>query len=196
MPIIYEPRSTPEPEPEPEPPPPDEPSESRVPVQTNPPEDDDDDEEEIMHPFPEPYVGAYSWALLNLVKSIIKVTLTVVSVILYSARRMERKRNEQEELEHEWDEDDEEVIQVKRTPLLFPILICGIAVLSGVMFFSTQDMSHSMVLFDIWTIVHIVLTLITVAIFMLMSKRTAKSIAEKSNEESSEEEFEEELMHH
>ena len=91
-----------------------------------------------------------SWALINLIATILTIILSLILLIMYFINK--RK------------EDDE--IQIKNKPIKRMISII-VAIVTAIIFLITEDMSLPMVLIDQWTLLMIVLLVIQIIITIL-----------------------------
>jgi amino acid transporter len=102
-----------------------------------------------------------SWALLNLMLTILTGLIMVALLILYFVK----KRNEDE------DEDDPDSEKKIRKYLLIRLITVITTVCSVVLFFFTQDMTLPMAFIDMYTIWHIIFASITIIFAYLGRKR-------------------------
>lgn len=91
-----------------------------------------------------------SWALINLIATILTIILSLILLIMYFINK--RK------------EDDE--IQIKNKPIKRMISVV-VAILTAIVFLITEDMSLPMVLIDQWTLLMIILLVIQIIITIL-----------------------------
>lgn len=91
-----------------------------------------------------------SWALINLITTILTIILSLILLIMYFINK--RK------------EDNE--IQIKNKPIKRMISVI-VAILTAIIFLITEDMSLPMVLIDQWTLLMIVLLVIQIIITIL-----------------------------
>ena len=108
-------------------------------------------------PIPEP---EGSWALLNLILSILGVLLAVVAVLRFALTRREENV----------DQNGRTTVSDRPHPRWW-ILTLAAAVLAFIIFLVTQDMRLPMAWVDWWTIVHAIILIIQLAFFVLALKR-------------------------
>ena len=102
----------------------------------------------------------FTWALLNLVLGVVGVVLAVVLVVLVLLWRNKDQKNEKNQNQQINPNDDEQK-QKQRNTLLFLTAI-AMSIVSIVVFFLTEDMSHKMAWIDNWTILHAILFIVEI----------------------------------
>jgi len=198
-----EPEPIPEPTPEPEPPaPPDDYEEVEY---------FDTDEEPPLADAPfegrgpllfAPW-GTPAWALLNLIMTICGAILVIFSIIRLIMRKKEEDREEEDKLNelndpryaaarnqayenrnyiHEEDEDEEETKEKKFRKRWFILEAIG-TLLAIIIFILTQDMRLPMALTDWWTLIHLIILVITVIAFIKLKKRKKDEDEDEDEEE-------------
>ena len=109
--------------------------------------------------IPEPS-GTSAWALLNLILSILGALLTVIALLRFA---LTRKKEEQEE--------DGRIVIKRRPHARWWVIILAATVLAFIVFIITEDMRLPMAWVDWWTIVHIIIFIIQLALFVLALRR-------------------------
>jgi len=125
--------------------------EEPAPLAEEPPAPPDDGEEtdRIIEPAPTPLADISSWALLNLILSILGAILAIMMLV----RVLMKRRKDEDEDEQEEEEDEKE--KRGRIPLI--LLIPILAIVAFIIFFLTQDMTQPMAWIDWWTLAHAIL---------------------------------------
>jgi len=100
----------------------------------------------------------FTWALLNLVLGVVGVVLAVVLVVFVLLWRNKDQKKEKDQIQQTNQKDAEQ--KQRRTLLLLTAVAMGIV--SIVVFFLTEDMSHKMAWIDNWTILHAVLFIVEI----------------------------------
>ncbi len=133
---------------------------------TDEPETDDgeDDVAEVeIEETQVPQAMAGSWALLNLILTIITAIISAVLVIGYFTRK---KKEEDEE-----NEDSEKTLKRKGAPRMFSIVV---AIISAIIFVLTQDMSLPMEMVDQWTIVMAITFVVQIIVAIVSRKKNVE----------------------
>jgi len=102
-----------------------------------------------------------TWALLNLIMSALGI-IYAAGALLYVIFRKKYNEDEQEL------EEDEPHTTIRKKGLLIAIVM---AVIGVILFVLTQDMRNIMILFDWWTLIHMIIFLIEVVAIVHMIKR-------------------------
>jgi len=102
--------------------------------------------------------GVPSWALMNLILSLIGIVLAAVTL----GYALFRRRNDDREFEREYRTDhghirEEEEVRYRRYGLIFLVIAVIISIISIIIFVLTQDMRNMMVLLDWLTLIHVIL---------------------------------------
>ena len=116
--------------------------------------------EVIIPPDKLPLASYATWALLNLILTIVTVIIMAALLITYIGKR----EDEQEEDPYY----EEEKVKKHLAPRLITIAAAAIAI---ILFILTQNMSLPMTFFDQWTIWHVVITAASV-VLAVFSKKT------------------------
>ena len=111
-------------------------------------------------------VGSDSWALMNLILGAISLALSIFVTI----RAMTQKRCAQKETRNGVCTPYHEYVKMSRLVFLAVTIVAGIV--HAALFLLTQDISKTMVLLDVWTMVHavILVTEIMAIVFMRREK--------------------------
>ena len=144
-------------------------------------------------------LGVKSWALLNLILSILGIAFVVITTI--RTLKQKKKDSEEDVAENGAQFHDEETGN-KRNRLTW-LALAAVAALAGILlFFLTQDMRSMMVLTDWWTLIHIIFFVAIVIACPLVFKKQEKEEEDvdltEVHREQSHEELLEELhgLHH
>ena len=114
-----------------------------------------------------------SWALLNLLLTILACLMSIALLITYFTR----KKNDEEENEAYAEEQDEKNLKKKG---LWRVISAAWGILMIIVFFLTEDMSLPMIWVDKWTILMVVMTIIQAGI-MFMSRKKYEEEDEDNN---------------
>jgi fimbrial isopeptide formation D2 family protein/uncharacterized repeat protein (TIGR02543 family) len=112
---------------------------------------------QIVPDPPTPEAG--SWALINLILTILGTLASLGMIIAYFFNRKE----------DEEDEDGEDRVRTKR--LWIRIINVIFAIVAIIIFILTEDIRLPMVLFDWWTILHIIIFIIQAVLLFLSTRR-------------------------
>jgi len=130
-------------------------------------------------------LGYKSWALLNLMLSIMGILLVITTTIRTLMQK--KKDREEEEQNHNGVQLHDEETGNKRHRLTW-LALAAVAALAGILlFFLTQDMRAPMVLTDWWTLIHVIFF---AAIFI-----ACPLVFKKKEEEEEDPELEEQNAH-
>ena len=110
-----------------------------------------------------------SWALLNLILSIVGVLAALILAIMYFVhRKVEKEEEEQKQPYRDVENRDKEAYETKKKRLWPRIIAAVLAVLAVILFLLTEDVTLPMTFTDQWTIWHVII-LIVLVIFAIVS---------------------------
>ncbi len=118
-----------------------------------------------------------SWALINLICTILSVLLSLLVLIFYLGKSKKEADEDEDKAEAENDEKDQ---KIKKKGILRIMDIIP-AVAAVITFILTEDMSLPMVLTDKWTLLMVVILLVDVVV-ALFTKKSTKDAEENEDE--------------
>jgi hypothetical protein len=116
---------------------------------------------------PEP-VG--SWALINLILTVFGFVFSLGMLLAFVSGR----RNNQADEQYGYEVQETS----RRRSLTFRLLNISLAVIALLVFIITQDMKYKMVIFDWWTIIHLIIVVVQIAFGVLASNRKEEDESE------------------
>ena len=131
------------------------------------PEIDPVEEPEVIDPTPTPEVGGDEsyWALLNLICAVLS-TLGAVVLLLSKSKKDEEEEEDEDEVKVMAAEEEDEPEQKKRKGI-YKVLGSLSAIASIVIFILTEDITKPMVLTDRWTLLMVVLFIVSLGSLFL-----------------------------
>ena len=126
---------------------------------------------------PHEYSQDYSWALLNLILTIITVFIALAMMLAYLIKLIRHKKNKY--YEDSEDNPDNEVHAQKHVILrMIAVILVGVSIL---MFIFTENMIYHMIFIDVWTIWHIIFTAGAIVVARLSRKEPEEKTDEEDN---------------
>ncbi|SKA03657.1 hypothetical protein SAMN02745191_0042, partial [Anaerorhabdus furcosa] len=107
-------------------------------------------------------VGKSSWALINLIAVIIGLLLTIILIV---SKHESDEEDDSDEINP--NQEETELYERKR---IYKVIGAIVAVISVIIFILTENMTLPMVLVDKYTIIMLILTLVTIVVFFLGRK--------------------------
>jgi F0F1-type ATP synthase epsilon subunit len=137
----------------------------------------------IIIPDPEtPLAGGKSWALLNLLLTILTgIIMLVLWIGYFTSKKREDEDEETETVESETGDEDEDKDSLKRKGILRLLSLIPFVV-AVIVFILTEDMRNPMVFVDRWTILMAAIALVQ-AVLALFCKKSYKEEEEEQEEE-------------
>jgi F0F1-type ATP synthase epsilon subunit len=137
----------------------------------------------IIIPDPEtPLAGGKSWALLNLLLTILTgIIMLVLWIGYFTSKKRKDEDEETETVESETGDEDEDKDSLKRKGILRLLSLIPFVV-AVIVFILTEDMRNPMVFVDRWTILMAAIALVQ-AVLALFCKKSYKEEEEEQEEE-------------
>ncbi|MGI6121870.1 MAG: MBG domain-containing protein, partial [Saccharofermentanales bacterium] len=137
----------------------------------------------IIIPDPEtPLAGGKSWALLNLLLTILTgIIMLVLWIGYFTSKKREDEDEEKATVESETGDEDEDKDSLKRKGILRLLSLIPFVV-AVIVFILTEDMRNPMVFVDRWTILMAAIALVQ-AVLALFCKKSYKEEEEEQEEE-------------
>ena len=110
-----------------------------------------------------------SWALINLILTVVGILLAIGLFIAYFSKRKEEETD-----------DDEQVEQLRKKRMTWRIINLIAGVIAIVVFLLTEDITLPMALVDWWTICHVIIFILQI-VFSVIATRKKKDEEEVEN---------------
>ena len=115
-------------------------------------------------------LGTGTWALINLILTIVTTLLSILLLIGYIGKK--KKALEDEDGNVVLDENGKEVMEYEKNKKgLWRLISIIPALIAIIVFIFTEDMTLPMIFVDKWTILHVVIALVQVVVMVLCKKK-------------------------
>lgn len=136
-------------------------TENETPLANNPTEQIQENETPLAN-----NVGA-SWALVNLICSI----LTILSaIILFFSKRKREEEDDEEDMKEQQSTNNEEQEELQKRRLWVRIVSIAIALISIIVFILTENVFNPMILVDSWTLTMVIILVVQIITFIIGRK--------------------------